>query len=167
MVEKKTFSFNYKSYPSMEALPTLDQELLKVAIEAAKQAYAPYSKFNVGSALRLSNGKVVIGSNQENAAYPSGLCAERVALFAASSQHPGVCINDIAIFAEQAMGTDIQVSPCGACRQVMQEYEQKQGKPMRLLLVNSNREIWEFEKVQLLLPISFEFNHRKKQSETN
>jgi len=121
-----------------EKLSILDKELMAKAIDAAGNAYAPYSSFNVGAALRLANGSIVTGNNQENAAYPSGLCAERVALFYAGAQHPGVPISDLAIVALVNGQIKENISPCGGCRQVMLETEQRSKYPLRVLLIGEH-----------------------------
>jgi cytidine deaminase len=120
------------------------------------QAYAPYSKFNVGAALRLSDDSVIVGNNQENVAYPSGLCAERVALFHAGAVHPDKEVISIAIVAtgDLVKPTGI-ISPCGACRQVMIESERRQHKSLRILLVAENNEVLVFHSAADLLPMSF------------
>jgi cytidine deaminase len=161
-MKEKIHSIKYNEYASLEGLPEVDQNLLILAVESADNAYAPYSNFNVGAALSLVNGTIVIGSNQENAAYPSGLCAERVAIFAASANNPGLSINTIAIFAKDSARSNDVISPCGSCRQVISEYEHKQNKPIRILLMNSNRMVWEFFDVESLLPFSFKLDQFKK-----
>lgn len=163
MIHTKEFSIEFKEIDSLNELTKVDQELIYAAIEAAKTAYAPYSKFNVGSAVLLENGETVIGSNQENSAYPSGLCAERVTLFAASALYPGVNFKTLAIFAQELLEDDDQLSPCGACRQVMSEYEINQSQDLKVLLMNANGKIWEFSSCGDLLPFAFKFNGLKKQ----
>ncbi|MEQ8623407.1 MAG: cytidine deaminase [Vicingaceae bacterium] len=163
MIHRKEFSIEFKEIDSLNELNKIDQELVYAALEAAKTAYAPYSKFNVGSAVLLENGETVIGSNQENSAYPSGLCAERVTLFSASALYPGVSFKTLAIFAQEQLEGDDQLSPCGACRQVMSEYEIKQTQDLRVLLMNANGKIWEFSSCRDLLPFAFKFKGLKKQ----
>ena len=122
---------------TLDELSDSDRALIADACRAARQSYAPYSHFHVGAALRLSDGSVVCGSNQENAAYPSGLCAERTALFAAGASHPGTPVEVLAIAAcnDEGLFTPQPTPPCGACRQVMLETETRQeGRPMRILL---------------------------------
>jgi len=154
----KTLVINYQEYAGMESLPLADRELLTCALQAAEGAYAPYSKFHVGAALRLVDGTVVSGSNQENAAYPSGLCAERTALFAASAQHPDRRDYEaLAIVGVDAGGNRCEASPCGACRQVMSEYEQQQGHPMRVICYVGEGCIRVFRSVADLLPFTFQF----------
>lgn len=153
----------YTEYHSVEELEELDQLLLKKASEACKSAYAPYSRFYVGAAVRLQNGIIVTGSNQENAAYPSGLCAERVALFAASSQYPGVGIESIAITAStELFGMHQPVTPCGGCRQVMAEYENIAGKPLKVWMQGTNGIVWQIRGVHNLLPLMFQGDQLKK-----
>jgi len=124
---------------------------LAKAEEAAKGAYAPYSKFKVGAAVLLDNGKIITGSNQENASYPLGLCAERVALFAASAQNPGVKITGMAV----TSSSENPVSPCGACRQVMAEYETLHKNEMGILLKGASKKIIATSGVKNLLPLMF------------
>jgi cytidine deaminase len=160
--KKEQYQIEYTEYSSLNNLAENDQELLEAAIGVAKDAYAPYSEFKVGAAIKLANGETVKGSNQENAAYPSGLCAERVALFSASANFPEKEMNTIAVYAEKLIENADQISPCGACRQVMSEYEHKQGKPLRVLLMNANGLVWEFESMRGLLPFAFTFKPFKK-----
>jgi cytidine deaminase len=135
-------------------LPAADQSLLRAAHSAVERAYAPYSGFRVGAAALLANGEVVTGNNQENAAYPSGLCAERVALFHAASQHPGVAVVALAVASdgEAEWGA---FSPCGGCRQVIQESESRQATPIRLLLQSRNEEVAVAMGIVQYLPFSF------------
>ena len=152
----KEIRIAYFEYESADQLEISEKELVEAAINATKGSYAPYSRFNVGAAVRLDNGKIIQGSNQENAAYPSGICAERTAMFYASATYPENAITAIAITASQE-GTlcSKPVSPCGACRQVMAEYQTKGGRPMTIFLVGSEK-IWKFEKVNDLLPLIFD-----------
>ena len=152
----KEIKIAYQEYDSIEQLSSMDRELAEAAIQATEGSYAPYSKFNVGAAVRLDSGLIVKGSNQENAAYPSGLCAERTAMFYASATYPESTMTGIAITASQeGVLCDNPVTPCGACRQVMAQYQTKGGKPMSILLVGG-RKIWKFEKVDDLLPLIFD-----------
>ena len=146
----------YNEYESLDQLELRDRELAQAAIEATKGSYAPYSNFNVGAAVRLDNGQIVKGSNQENAAYPSGICAERTAMFYASANYPENTMTAIAITASQN-GTlcDNPVTPCGSCRQVMAQYQTKGGQPMEILLVGGKK-IWKFGKVDDVLPLIFD-----------
>lgn len=144
----------YQDYVSMQTLEQDDYSLLQAAIVAQANAHAPYSNFKVGAAVRLENGEIIVGNNQENAAYPSGLCAERVALFAAAARYPKQSIVALAITAESSNNNE-PASPCGACRQVMAEYEHLYCKPMRIILGNAHSHIHIFSKVEHLLPFSF------------
>ena len=152
----KEIKIAYMEYESLDQLDAEDKVLAQAAIEATALSYAPYSGFNVGAAVMFEDGEMTKGSNQENAAYPSGICAERTALFYASSSRPDVAITALAIAAGQKgvlCGTP--ATPCGACRQVMAQYQLKSGRPMRVLLVGSEK-IWRFEKVDDLLPLIFD-----------
>ena len=143
-------------YASVEELPSQDRLLADAAIEAVALSYAPYSNFNVGAAVMFEDGEIVKGANQENAAYPSGLCAERTALFYASVSRPDKAMTAIAIAAGQnGHLCESPATPCGACRQVMAQYQTKSGKSMSVLLVGANR-VWKFEKVDDLLPLIFD-----------
>ena len=140
----------------MEELPEQDAELMRRAHEAARNAYAPYSKFKVGAAVRMANGEVVLGNNIENAAYPSGLCAERVAMFGAMAKYPGVPIEALALTAySDAKSIDDPVAPCGACRQVMVEVEQMSKRPLRVLSQGNSGPVMVFDGVESLMPFIF------------
>ena len=133
-----------------------EQALIKNAKDSFKNAYAPYSGFLVGASILLENGEVINGSNQENVAYPSGLCAERVALFYAGSQYPQIAIKTIAVSAlSKTFNITDVVSPCGACRQVMAEYQQKQNSAIRILLHSPNDDVLIANSVEDLLPFMF------------
>ena len=139
-----------------EELTAEEQHLLSLAIEAISRSYAPYSRFHVGAAVRLDNGEEIIGSNQENAAYPSGLCAERTALFAAGTLYPDVPVSMLAI---AARGTDGELlsepcSPCGSCRQVIIESEKRAGRPIRILLYG-RRCVYVIDGIAQLMPLMF------------
>lgn len=140
-----------------EELDAADRELIDAAREATHRSYAPYSHFSVGAAARLANNTVVCGSNQENAAYPSGLCAERTTLFYANSRYPDQAVTTLAIAARNEQGEflDDPIPPCGACRQVMLETEVRYRQPMRILLYG-RKGIYEVKKVGDLLPLSFD-----------
>ena len=154
----KTITIDYQEYNSVEELPLDDAGLLRKAVEAAEGAYAPYSSFHVGAALRLKDGTVVVGSNQENVAYPSGLCAERTAIFAASAQNPHCRDYEaLAIVGRNAEGQLCEASPCGACRQVLSEYEHRQGHPLRMICYLGEGRVRVFLSVASLLPFSFDF----------
>ena len=140
----------------MEELTDEEQHLLTLAIDATNRSYAPYSKFHVGAAVRLANGAELAGCNQENAAYPSGLCAERTALFYAGAQYPDVPVTMLAI---AARGTDGELTyeptgPCGACRQVIVESETRAGAPI-LILLYGRKGIYVVEGIRPLMPLTF------------
>ncbi len=154
-MEKKTLTIPYEEYASINELNAEDSTLLEAAIEATKGSYAPYSHFNVGAAVRLADGTIVKGANQENAAYPSGLCAERTAMFAAGAQYPGVAIEELAVVcARDGSLMRKPGSPCGACRQVMAKYERMAMKPMHIIL-GSGGPILVFDGVKTLMPLIF------------
>ena len=152
----KEIKIAYTEYASLEELSAQDRVIAEAAIEATESAYAPYSNFHVGAAVRFNDGEIVKGSNQENAAYPSGICAERTALFYASASRPGAPMNALAIAAAQnGKLLPNPVTPCGACRQVMIQYQIKSGNPMEVILIGANR-IWKFSNVESLLPFVFD-----------
>ena len=162
---KKDLSFHIYEVENISELNDREQELVMLARKMTDSAYAPYSEFFVGAAVLLENGEIITGSNQENGAYPSGLCAERVAVFAASAMFPGVPMKVIAVSAKTArLEMEEPVSPCGACRQVLLEYEMLQKKPIRVLLSKEDGKIIILEKVNDLLPLSFSGNGLKKSS---
>lgn len=141
----------------LDELPEADAQLLQRAKEAAKQAYAPYSQFRVGAAVRLANGEIVIGNNQENAAYPVTMCGERVAVFAAAAQYPNVAVEAVAITIQSIHGTiDRPVPPCGSCRQVLYESEVRHQHPIRLILQGDSGDIYCTDNVKSLLPLVFD-----------
>ena len=155
-MRKEQFICPYEVYDSMEELPKQDADLMRCAHEAARNAYAPYSNFNVGAAVRLANGAIVLGNNIENAAYPSGLCAERVAMFGAMAQYPGVPFEALAVTAwSDTKAIDEPVAPCGACRQVMVEVEQLSKRPLRVLCQGDTGAVMVFDGVESLMPFIF------------
>ena len=156
-MEKLTLDSHFEKYASIDELPHSDRELMLEAQRAADDAYAPYSHFHVGAAVMLEDGVVVRGSNQENAAYPSGLCAERVALFAAGAQFPGKKITAIAVTAYPVGKKlpDIPISPCGDCRQVMAEYEVRYHSTIRLIMQGGHGSYIVSTNVAQLLPFLF------------
>ena len=141
---------------STDELSTEEQQLVTAAKEATARSYAPYSHFHVGAAVLLANGVIVTGTNQENAAYPSGICAERTTLFYANSQYPDQAVKALAITARTSEGhwVETPISPCGACRQVMTETESRFGNPMKVLLCSAE-EVFVIESAKDLLPVSF------------
>jgi cytidine deaminase len=155
-MERKTLQIELKIYDYAE-LSAADRQLTDEAIRATERSYVPYSHFRVGAAARLSDQTIVSGSNQENAAYPSGTCAERTTLFYANSQYPDRAVETLAIAARNEHGDFLAspISPCGACRQVMIETEKRFGKPMRILLYGT-KGIYELSRATDLLPFTFD-----------
>ena len=153
---KKEAVIGYDQFADWKELNDSDQSLIESAREVMKNAYAPYSKFSVGAAALLSNGSVIKGSNQENIAYPSGLCAERVALFYAGANFPNEAVETLAIVAEgDLVPMETILSPCGGCRQVMVETESRQEKAYRVILVSQNKQVVIFQSAKDLLPLAF------------
>lgn len=149
----------FTQYDDISELPVNDRFLMEKAIGVRKTAYAPYSQFRVGAALLLEDGTVVLGSNQENAAYPSGLCAERAGLYAAASAHPGKRVVKIAISAASDKGnTNHPIPPCGSCRQSIMEYEQRDQQPIEIFFMGENGAVMTSESMANLLPLSFDKN---------
>lgn len=142
-------------YPIDECTDT-EKKLIDAAKSASHKAYAPYSNFKVGAALLLENGKMILGNNQENAAYPSGICAERVAVFFANANFPDQSVEAIAVAAyyKDEFTKDV-ISPCGACRQVLLEVENRYNKPMKVLLYRGNDEVYQIDSIKDLMPLSF------------
>jgi cytidine deaminase len=158
-----TLSVEYTEISGISQLADEDRKLLSDAWDACECAYAPYSNFNVGAALILANGLTFKGNNQENGAYPSGICAERVAVFSASALHPGVPIKTIAVVAKtNVFNLANPVTPCGACRQVISEYEFLSGKPIRIILQGNSEKIWIINGIANLLPLMFHGSELKK-----
>lgn len=154
-IDTKILVFN-----SVQELFKEDQDLMMRAVEVRKNAYAPYSKFKVGAALLLDNGEIVVGSNQENAAYPSGLCAERVAIFHAGAIFPNAKIIKMAITAGATENiTTKPIPPCGACRQSIFEYEFRQDLPIEIFFMGETGEVYKSDSIQNLLPLTFDKNY--------
>ena len=152
-----TITAQFKVFDSTTDLPNDIQDLMAQAVEVRKKAYAPYSKFRVGVAIALDNGKIVLGSNQENAAYPSGLCAERVAIFYAGAVYPEAKILKMAITAaSDSNQTTAPIPPCGSCRQSIAEYEVKQETPIEIYFMGEIGLIYKSESLKNLLPFMFE-----------
>ena len=153
---ERQIQISYQEYKSIDELNPEDRELAAEAIKAMQGAYAPYSHFHVGAAVRMSNGQIVRGANQENAAFPSGLCAERTAMFTAGARYPDKDMQSIAL-AGGVMGRlgSQPATPCGACRQVMAQYQAKSGKPMSVIMISAEK-VWKFEKVDDILPLIFD-----------
>ena len=152
-----TITTQFKVFESIEELPNDIQDLMTQAVEVRKNAYAPYSKFRVGVAIFLDNGKIVLGSNQENAAYPSGLCAERVAIFYAGAVYPEAKILKMAITAASDTNqTTAPIPPCGSCRQSIAEYEIKQDTPIEIYFMGEIGSSYKSESLKNLLPFMFD-----------
>lgn len=150
-------STKFVAYNGINDLPNEIQALMEKAIETRKKAYAPYSKFRVGAAILLDNGQIVLGSNQENAAYPSGLCAERVAIFQAGAIYPDAKIVKLAITAASDTNPTMSpIPPCGACRQSIAEYEFKQDIPIEIYFMGESGEVYKSDSIANLLPLSFD-----------
>ena len=148
-----------KTFSDRSTLPAKVAELLEIAYQAAGRAYAPYSHFKVGAAILLKNGQIIAGNNQENAVYPSGMCAERVTLYYAASQFPGTPIEKIAITAigGEKVVTE-PVPPCGSCRQALLEYEIKFAEPIEVIMAGEKGDVYIVKSVSDLLPLSFSNN---------
>ena len=162
-MKKVKLALEYTIYESDAELEASDFSLLDQAVTATLNAYVPYSGYRVGAAVLLENGKVVTGNNQENMAYPSGTCAERVALFYAASQYPDVAVEAIAITASAA-DFDISepVTPCGSCRQVMAETENRQNKEIKVIMKGETGNVFITKGIQNILPLVFKADELKK-----
>lgn len=155
-MEKKEFRLVYEEYNAIGELSEADAALLRAARDVTEDAYAPYSRFRVGAAARLEDGQVVMGTNQENASFPAGICAERTLLSVAASLFPGVAIDTLAVSYRNENGpSDRPISPCGICRQSLQEFGQRTGKAVRLILGGQEGKIWVIADSDLLLPLAF------------
>jgi len=147
---------NFAEYADINELDKADNNLCCEAVKAMENSHSPYSKFRVGAALRLQSGKIIHGSNQENVAYPSGLCAERVALFHWGANHPDDPIEAMAVTAHTDEFEILQpVTSCGSCLQVLAEYEKQQGKPVKIILFCNNGPVWVMNGVESFLPFLF------------
>jgi len=156
MNELKIIS-KFRIFDSSEELSPNEKVLFSKAVTARENAYAPYSKFSVGASLLLENGLIIVGSNQENAAYPSGMCAERVAIWSASSQYPNLKIQKIFISAKSlTKKVDQPVSPCGACRQAISEYEVNQAENIEIYFTGETGKIIKSNSINDLLPLAFD-----------
>lgn len=152
----KEIKITYSEYSSFDELSPVDRELAETAVKAAEGSYAPYSHFNVGAAVRLEDGTITTGANQENAAFPSGMCAERTAMFHAGAEHPDKAMVSIAVAGSQnGILCDSPATPCGSCRQVMAQYQKKGGRLMSVIMIGK-RKIWKFERIEDLLPLIFD-----------
>lgn len=155
----KHFGFDFEEYSSDAQLAEEDRLLLQKARNATQNAYAPYSKFLVGAAALLMNNEIVTGSNQENASFPAGICAERALLASLAQLFPNVAVKTMAVTYNNLKGnSDTPASPCGFCRQVMAEYELRTKTPMRLLLAGSTGSVYVISSISMLLPLTFQLN---------
>ena len=153
---KESFTFNYQLFSNWTDLPEQEQHLVDKAYEAMENAYAPYSEFKVGACALRDDGSFILGNNQENAAFPSGICAERVALFYAGANFPNKKVLTLCIVAKgDLMPASQLLSPCGGCRQVMLESENRQKQPIRVILVNQDGRTMVLDSVIQLLPFGF------------
>ena len=153
---KESHEFAYEVYDSVEELNEADAWLLNEAREVTSVAYAPYSNFNVGAVAKLDNGQIVAGTNQENASYPVGICAERVLLSTVATLYPNIPIDTMAISYNNTNGqSSSPISPCGMCRQSIVEYEHRMKQPIRLILSGMEGKVIIVEKANSLLPLSF------------
>jgi cytidine deaminase len=153
---KQSFTFNYQLFSNWTDLPEQEQRLVDKAYEAMENAYAPYSEFKVGACALMDDGSFILGNNQENAAFPSGICAERVALFYAGANFPNKKVLTLCIVAKgDLMPASQLLSPCGGCRQVMLESENRQKQPIRVILVNQDKRTMVLDSVIQFLPFGF------------
>ncbi len=158
IVEKKLFQFSYEVFSSSSELNEEDRSLLIAAQNATKKSYAPYSLFKVGAAAKLINGKIITGGNQENSSFPAGLCAEGVVLAASASEFPGMAIDTMAIsYSYENHAADHPIAPCGICRQSMQEFKNRTGKPIRLIMGGKEGKVIIVPDASYLLPFEFKF----------
>lgn len=155
-MKEAEYSFSFQVYDSLQDLPKEDARLLQNAQEVTAEAYAPYSEFRVGAIAKLANGQLVKGSNQENASFPVGQCAERVLLASVCSLYPNIPIEAIAISYKNDKGqSDHPVAPCGLCRQTFQELEERLGQPIKLILGGMKGKVFVIPKAGMLLPLAF------------
>jgi cytidine deaminase len=155
-MNEKKFEFSYEVYKDSSELNEKDAWLLGEARTVTEQAYAPYSNFHVGAVAILENGEIVAGTNQENASYPVGICAERVLLGSVATLHPKIPIKSIAIsYNSEEVKSDHPISPCGMCRQALLEYESRTAKPIRLILSGQEGKVFIIQTAGNLLPFAF------------
>lgn len=155
-MKKEAYSFSFEVYNSVKELSPEDAQLVKDARGITANAYAPYSHFNVGAIAKMASGQLVTGTNQENAAYPVGICAERVLLSTAATLFPNVAIDTLAISYDNKNGkSNHPISPCGICRQTLLEYEERVKQPIRIILSGLTGKIYIIKKASQLLPLSF------------
>ena len=161
-MEKRSITINYQSYDSIEELSQIERDCVVKSEAIVDGAHAPYSEFKVSSVVLFEDGTLHVGTNQENAAYPSGLCAERVAVFGAKANFPNKHIQSVFIYTKKH--NDKPFSPCGACRQSILEYEQQQSSPISVYMKSGNSSIYRFDSIKDLMPLSFDGNEAFKKS---
>ncbi|HYC40265.1 MAG TPA: cytidine deaminase [Chitinophagaceae bacterium] len=155
-MKQQRLELNYEVYEDISELPEADAALLREARGRTIQAYAPYSNFHVAAVARMHNGKIVVGTNQENASYPVGICAERVLLGSAANLYPGEPIDAVAVtYASKLAKSDHPISPCGMCRQTLAEFETRLHQPIRLILGGMEGKVLVFPSASNLLPFAF------------
>ena len=155
-MQERRFDFLYEVYDNIEELNNQDAWLLNEAREVTQNAYAPYSNFYVGAVAKLINGEIVAGTNQENASYPVGICAERVLLGNAATLYPGIAIDTIAVsYDGHETKSDHPISPCGMCRQSLLEYESRVKNSIRLILAGQQGKVYILQSARFLLPFAF------------
>ncbi len=155
-MQTREYGFSFEVYNDAGELAPGDAALLQQARAVTRHAYAPYSQFRVGAAAKLTNGQIVTGANQENASFPAGLCAERVLLATAASLYPGMAIDTLAVSYDNEQGpSNRPISPCGICRQSLQEFEQSTGRPVRLIMGGQEGKVYIIPQASLLLPLAF------------
>lgn len=156
-IKKIQFTASFDEYADKNELEGQNRKMMDLAIEARDRSYSPYSQFSVGASVLLENGEIVTGNNQENAAYPSGMCAERVAIWTASAMYPDVRVIKLALSGRSKLRlVETPVSPCGACRQVLSEYESKQGSNIEIYFTGETGKVIKTDSVRDLLPFSFD-----------
>ncbi len=161
----KTIKIEVEEFERLSEMDNEDKMLLEKAAEATNKSYAPYSQFHVGAAVLLENGEIISAGNQENAAYPSGLCAERVALFYAKSKYPDVAVKSVAITAKsENFSIEGPLPPCGSCRQVIAETEKRQNKPIKIIMKGEKGPIHKVTGIESLLPFTFYEEKLKKKN---
>lgn len=161
-MKKQDLHIQISIFDSKEELPEAILLLMKEAETARENAYAPYSNFRVGAAILLDNGKIITGNNQENAAYPSGLCAERVAIYFAGAQYPNNKIVQMAVTARSEKQTlQNPIPPCGSCRQAIAEYEIKQNQPIMIYFMGETGQVYKTDSIKALLPLLFDSSSLK------
>lgn len=155
-MKKEQHTFSFEVYDTIDEMNEQDAALLKAARKVTEQAYAPYSQFHVGAAAKMDNGEMVSGTNQENASFPAGICAERALLSTAASLYPNMPIDTMAVSYHNMKGdSNRPISPCGICRQVLREYESRVKHPIRIILGGQDGKVYIIDKAEMLLPLSF------------